>query len=60
VATIWLCLGDDMMHHVMDEESLTVVWLKLETWYISKTLMNKLYLKQQLYSLKMAEGLDLS
>jgi hypothetical protein len=49
-----------MMHHVMDEEFLTVVWLKLETWYISKTLMNKLYLKQQLYSLKMVEGLDLS
>ena len=27
---------------------------------MSKSLTNKLYLKQQLYSLKMAEGLDLS
>jgi hypothetical protein len=31
VATIQLCLGDDVMYHVMDEESLTAVWLKLES-----------------------------
>jgi hypothetical protein len=60
VATIRLCLGDDVMYHVMDEKSSTVVWLKLESRYMSKSLTNKLYLKQRLYSLKMAEGLDLS
>jgi hypothetical protein len=31
VATIQLCLGDDVMYHVMDEESPTAVWLKLES-----------------------------
>jgi hypothetical protein len=60
VATIRLCLGDDVMYHVMDEESLATVWLELESRYMSKSLMNKLYLKQQLYGLKMAEGSDLS
>jgi hypothetical protein len=60
VATIWLCLGDDVMYHVMDEESLVAVWLKLESWYMSKSLTNKLYLKQWLYGLKMVEGSDLS
>jgi hypothetical protein len=60
VATIWLCLGDDVMYHVMDEESLMAVWLKLESWYMSKSLTNKLYLKQWLYDLKMVEGSDLS
>ena len=25
VATIWLCLGDDVIYHVMDEESLAAV-----------------------------------
>jgi hypothetical protein len=60
VATIWLCLGDDVMYHIMDEESLTVVWLKLESRYMSKSLTNKLYLKQQLYGMKMVEGSDLS
>jgi hypothetical protein len=60
VATIRLCLGDDMMYHVMDEESPAAVWLKLESRYILKSLTNKLYLKQQLYGLKMTESLDLS
>ena len=60
VASIQLCLGDDVMYHVMDEESPAAVWLKLESWYMSKSLTNKLYLKQRLYGLKMAEGLDLS
>jgi hypothetical protein len=46
VATIWLCLEDDVMYHVMDEETLVTVWSKLESRYTSKSLMNKLYLKQ--------------
>ena len=59
-ATIRLCLADDVMYHVMDEESPTAIWLKLESQYMSKLLTNKLYLKQKLYGLKMAEGSDLS
>jgi hypothetical protein len=56
VATICLCLGNDKMYHVMEEESFTAVWLKLKSRYMSKSLTNKIYLKQRLYSLKMAEG----
>jgi hypothetical protein len=48
------------MYHVMDEESPAAVWLKLESRYMSKSLTNKLYLKQRLYGLKMAEGSYLS
>jgi hypothetical protein len=48
VATIWLCLEDDVMYHVMDKESPVAVWLKLESRYMSKSLTNKLYLKQWL------------
>jgi hypothetical protein len=48
------------MYYVMDEESPATVWLKLESLYMSKSLTNKLYLKQQLYDLKMAESSDLS
>ena len=59
-ATIRLCLVDDVMYHVMDEESPTIIWLKLESRYMSKSLTNKLYLKQKLYGLKMAKGSDLS
>ena len=60
LATIWLCLGNDVMYHVMDEESLVTVWLKLKSCYMLKSLTNKLYLKQWLYELKMVEGKDLS
>ena len=60
VATIRLCLADDVMYHVIDEESPAEVWLKLESRYMSKSLTNKLYLKQKLYGLKMSEGSDLS
>jgi hypothetical protein len=60
VATIWLCLRDDVMYHVMDEESSATVWLKLESWYMSKSLTNKFYLKQWLYGLEMAEGSNMS
>jgi hypothetical protein len=60
VATIRLCLGDDVMYHVMDKESPGAIWLKLESRYMSKLLTNKLSLKQRLYGLKMAEGSDLS
>ena len=59
-ATIRLCLADDVMYHVMDEESLAAIWLKLESRYMSKSLMKKLYLKQKLYGLKMTESSDLS
>ena len=59
-AIIKLCLADDVMYHVMDEESLAAIWLKLESRYMSKLLTNKLYLKQKLYDLKMAEGSYLS
>jgi hypothetical protein len=60
VATIRLCLGDDVMYHVMDKESSAAVWLKLESRYMLKSLTNKLYLKQRLYGFKMAEGSNLS
>ena len=59
-ATIRLCLANGVMYHVMDEESLTTIWLKLESRYMSKSLTNKLYLKQNLYGLKMTKGSYLS
>ena len=44
-ATIKLCLVDDVIYHVIDEESPAAIWLKLESRYMSKSLTNKLYLK---------------
>jgi len=53
-STIQLCLADDMMYNMIDEETVTRLWL--ETLYKMKSLSNKLYLKKHLYGLRMNEG----
>uniref|UniRef100_A0A2N9H6T1 Integrase catalytic domain-containing protein n=1 Tax=Fagus sylvatica TaxID=28930 RepID=A0A2N9H6T1_FAGSY len=55
VSTIRLLLADEVMYDVMEENSTTGIWLNLEKRYMSKSLTNKLHLKQKLYGLKMTE-----
>jgi hypothetical protein len=59
VSTIRLILADEVMYDVMEEKSTAGIWLNLEKRYMSKSLMNKLNLKQKLYVLKMTKGADL-
>ncbi|KAL0336583.1 UNVERIFIED_CONTAM: hypothetical protein Sradi_4870200 [Sesamum radiatum] len=54
--TIHLCLTNEIIYHVMNLKSPGEVWKKLEIQFMSKSIMNKLYLKQRLYGLKMQEG----
>uniref|UniRef100_A0A2N9FA25 Integrase catalytic domain-containing protein n=1 Tax=Fagus sylvatica TaxID=28930 RepID=A0A2N9FA25_FAGSY len=49
---------DEVMYNVMEENSTAGIWLNLEKRYMSKSLTNKLHLKQKLYGLKMTEGDD--
>ena len=58
-STIWLSLVDEIMYDVMEENSIAGIWLNLEKRYMSKSLTNKLHLKQKLYGLKMTKGADL-
>ena len=53
---IQLCLADEVMYNVMDEDTAIDLWLRLESLYMTKSLSNKLYLKKQLYELRMQEG----
>jgi len=55
-STIQLYLADKVMYNVMDEETVTGLWSRVETLYMIKSLCNKLYLKKQLYGLRMKEG----
>ena len=41
ILTIKMCLIDVVMYNVMDEKSLTVIWLKLESRCMSKSLTSK-------------------
>ncbi|GJW06518.1 hypothetical protein Tco_1568941 [Tanacetum coccineum] len=47
-STILLCLSDEVLYEVGDEESAAGVWKQLETIYMTKSLTNKLLLKQRL------------
>ncbi|GJT21706.1 hypothetical protein Tco_0891643 [Tanacetum coccineum] len=56
---ILLCLSDEVIYEVADEETAAGVWKKLEKLYMTKSLINKLLLKQRLFSLRMKEGSSL-
>src|SRR3954470_23814716 len=55
-ATIILCLSDEVLYNVMNEDTAAGMWSRLESLYKTKSLSNKLYMKKQLYCLRMAEG----
>ena len=44
-----------VLYNVMDEETIVDLWCRLESLYMTKSLSNKLFMKKQLYSLKMKE-----
>lgn len=58
-STIMLCLADDVITEIADEETAAGLWVKLESLYMTKSLTNKLLLKQRLFSLRMQEGTPL-
>ena len=51
-----LSLGDRALREVLRETLATVIWRKLESLYLMKSLANRLYLKHRLYSFKIQEG----
>ena len=56
--TIRLSLTLEIKYSVLNEKSPSDLWAKLEKIYMSNSLTNRLYLKKQLYGLKMSEGSD--
>ncbi|KAK2991376.1 hypothetical protein RJ640_023445 [Escallonia rubra] len=59
VSTIRLNLAPKVKYQVLTETSPTALWQKLEKIYMSKSLSNRLYLKKDMYQLRMDEGSDL-
>ena len=56
LSSIQLSLADDVLREVKEETSAAGIWLKLEGIYMTKSLTNRLYLKQRLYTFRMREG----
>jgi len=59
VSTIRLCIADNIINNVIDEDSTPALWEKLEKLYLEKNLTTKLNLKRDLYMLKMEDGANL-
>lgn len=53
--SIILNLGDKVLRQVLKEKKTIGVWRKLEGFYMTKSLVNCLHLKQTFYSFKMSE-----
>src|SRR3954469_17554029 len=56
MSAIFMSMTDNVLHEIADEETLLGAWKKLEGLYAGKNLMNRLYLKKRLYTLRMEEG----
>jgi len=48
-----LNLSENILRQVNDDDTATKIWLKLESLYMTKSLSNKIYLKEQLFGFKM-------
>jgi hypothetical protein len=55
-STIQLCLSDSVLLNVSEEATAKDLWDKLRKLYQSKSLVNKLFLRNNLYNLRMRDG----
>ncbi|KAL8515268.1 hypothetical protein ACS0TY_014107 [Phlomoides rotata] len=59
-SAIILCLGDKPLREVSKEKTAIDVWRRLESLYQTKSVSNKLYVKQKLLDFRMSDGKDLN
>ncbi|KAL8502281.1 hypothetical protein ACS0TY_021421 [Phlomoides rotata] len=59
-SAIILCLGDKPLREVSKEKTVIDVWRKLESLYQTKSVSNKLFVKQKLLDFRMLDGKDLN
>lgn len=53
---IRLCLVDSILVNFHEEPTMKKLWKKLSEIYQEKSLMNKIFLRKKLYSLRVEEG----
>ncbi|KAL8160958.1 hypothetical protein V2J09_012447 [Rumex salicifolius] len=59
LSAIQLCLSREVLREVIHEETAAGLWSKLESLYMTKSLANKIRLKEKMFTLRMKEGSDL-
>jgi hypothetical protein len=55
-STIRLCLSDSVLLNVLEEATAKDLWDNLGNLYRSKSLVNKLFLRNKFYNLRMRDG----
>ena len=58
-SVILLSLLDEVLYEVFEELNVVGLWFKLEKLFMTKSICNKLLLKQSLFGLRMREGMSL-
>ena len=58
-SSIQLSLTDEVLRKVAEIEAADELWKRLETLYMKKSLTNRFFLKQRLYTFKMEEGVSI-
>lgn len=58
-STIIMYLADNVLRQVNDQTTAKEVWAKLDEIYLTKSLTNKLYLKEKFFGFKMDTSKDL-
>ncbi|KAK5803339.1 hypothetical protein PVK06_030984 [Gossypium arboreum] len=56
LSAIHLCLANTALQEVLMEKTSSALWKRLETLYVTKSLANRLVLKQHLFTFRMNEG----
>ncbi|GKD02438.1 zinc finger, CCHC-type containing protein [Tanacetum coccineum] len=58
-STLILCLGDRVLQEFTKKTTAIVIWTKLTSLYMTKSIANRLYLKKKLYTYYMSPGTKL-
>ena len=58
MSTICHSMAYEILSNVFDEKTTNIIWKKLESLYMTKSLSNKLFMKKQLFRLMMLEESD--
>jgi len=56
LSSIQLSLSKEVLREVANESTIAELWLKLESLYMTKSLANKLRLKERFYTIRMVQG----
>jgi hypothetical protein len=54
--TIQFCLVNDVLVNIVGQGTTIGLWSRMESLYMTKSMMNRTYFKRQLYNLQLKEG----